>query len=97
MVHHEQGEDMYHCPHSIGGETEADSDTSFSKSPDLACQDQASCTNHHCKTPTGYNEPIGIPFTLVNYEFIKTMGFISSIMQRIYKMGEASTKFATRH
>lgn len=32
MVHHEQGEDMYHCPHSIGGETEADSDTSFSKS-----------------------------------------------------------------
>lgn len=63
----------------------------------LTGQDQASCSNRHCQTPAGYNEPIGIPFTLVNYEFIKTMGFISFIMQRIYKVGEASTQFATRH
>lgn len=63
----------------------------------LAGQGQASCTNHHCQTPTVYNEPIGILFALVNYKFIKRMGFISSIMQRIYKVGEASTQFATRH
>lgn len=34
MVHHEQSEDMYHCPYSTDGETEADSDTSCSKSLD---------------------------------------------------------------
>lgn len=27
-----QGEDMYHCPYATDGETEADSDTSCSKS-----------------------------------------------------------------